>query len=278
VVTASWDKTARIWDAASGTLLVQLDHDDRVNNATFSHDGRHVVTFCGGTVRNASKPDGEREVTVSSRKTLLWDAVSGAELARFPDGVISVKSSRAGTRVLTLSSSRKPQLWDFTREAKIVSLDYDGVIRSAAFNADGTRIVTASEDKTVRVWDTVSGVELACFVQNDKVNHLAFSVDGARLVTISWRGYARVWDVASGAELAFLDHYGVTGASFSPDGARVLAALGDRTARVWDVASRVELARFEHDDEITSAAFSVDGVRVVTASSDRTARVWDAGN
>jgi hypothetical protein len=44
VVTAS-DKTARVWEAASGKEMGQpLRHDDRVNSAAFSPDGKWVVT------------------------------------------------------------------------------------------------------------------------------------------------------------------------------------------------------------------------------------------
>jgi hypothetical protein len=45
VVTASVDRTARLWDPATGALLATLEgHTDRVWSAAFSPDGRRVVT------------------------------------------------------------------------------------------------------------------------------------------------------------------------------------------------------------------------------------------
>jgi WD40 repeat protein len=45
IVTASWDMTARIWDAATGKEIAVLrGHDDGVNSAAFSPDGSHIVT------------------------------------------------------------------------------------------------------------------------------------------------------------------------------------------------------------------------------------------
>jgi WD40 repeat protein len=45
VVTASGDKTARVWDAETGKALgVPLQQQDAVNSAMFSPDGRRVVT------------------------------------------------------------------------------------------------------------------------------------------------------------------------------------------------------------------------------------------
>ena len=45
VVTASWDKTARVWDAETGQMIMGLfGHVAPVLRAAFSPDGRRVVT------------------------------------------------------------------------------------------------------------------------------------------------------------------------------------------------------------------------------------------
>ena len=45
VVTASWDKTARVWDAATGKAIGEpMQHDGVVISAQFSADGQRVVT------------------------------------------------------------------------------------------------------------------------------------------------------------------------------------------------------------------------------------------
>ena len=45
VVTASYDKTARVWDAATGKALSEpMKHDGEVHSAQFSADGQRVVT------------------------------------------------------------------------------------------------------------------------------------------------------------------------------------------------------------------------------------------
>ena len=64
IVTASADKTARIWDAASAKEIAVLrGHDGDVSSAAFS-------------------PDGSRIVTASEDKTArIWDAASAKEIA-----------------------------------------------------------------------------------------------------------------------------------------------------------------------------------------------------
>jgi WD40 repeat protein len=45
IVTASGDKTARIWDAATAKEIALLrGHDDDVNSAAFSPDGSRIVS------------------------------------------------------------------------------------------------------------------------------------------------------------------------------------------------------------------------------------------
>jgi WD40 repeat protein len=64
VVTASTDKTARIWDAESGKEIAVLKgHDGSVYGSAFSGDGKRVVT-------------------ASTDKTArIWDAENGKEIA-----------------------------------------------------------------------------------------------------------------------------------------------------------------------------------------------------
>ena len=65
ILTASADKTAKLWDAASGKLIATFDHQDGVLQAAFS-------------------PDGARILTASADKTVkLWEGASGKLIASF---------------------------------------------------------------------------------------------------------------------------------------------------------------------------------------------------
>jgi len=60
-VTASWDGTARVWDAQSGQQKMVLQgHTDEVWSAAYSPDGRWIVTASrDGTARVWPWPDFE---------------------------------------------------------------------------------------------------------------------------------------------------------------------------------------------------------------------------
>jgi dipeptidyl aminopeptidase/acylaminoacyl peptidase len=118
VLTASWDKTARVWDARNGKALTEpLRHEGEVYSAQFSPDGTRVVT--------ASLDETAR----------VWDARSGKALTeplRHEDKVLSVQFSPDGTRVVTASDDNTARVWDvFTvspSDAEIVASLAEAVV------------------------------------------------------------------------------------------------------------------------------------------------------
>jgi Tol biopolymer transport system component len=259
IVTASRDKTARLWDVETGQeIAVMRGHEDSVWNASFS-------------------PDGTRIVTASGDKTArLWDGATGKEIAVLrghDDGVRRAAFSPDGRRIVTASFDKTARLWDVETGKEIAVLrGHDSGVRSAAFSPDGARIVTASQDATARLWDGATAKEIAVLRGPLQVETAAFSPDGTRIVTAS--ADVRLWDVETGQEIAVLRGHerGVSSAAFSPNGARIVTASADKTVRLWDLASRQEIAVLRgHESAVWSAAFSSDGTRIVTASQDKTA-------
>ncbi|HWO21736.1 MAG TPA: protein kinase [Kofleriaceae bacterium] len=312
IVTASFDKTARIWDATTGKLLgPPLAHQGGVSSAAFSPDGSRVVTASndqtariwdattgkplglplahqGGVSGAAFSPDGSRVVTTSDDKTArVWDATTGKPLGlplAHQRRVRRAAFSPDGSRVVTASEDQTARVWDAaTGKPLAPPLVHQGWVASAAFSPDGTRVVTASYDQTARVWDATTGKPLGPLLAHQGAMESAtFSPDGTRVVTAGLDDKtARVWDAATGKPLGPpLAHQGwVLSAAFSPDGSRVVTASEDQTARVWDVATSKPLGPLlAHQGVVWRAAFSPDGSRVVTASADKTARVWDAAS
>ena len=309
IVTASNDKTARIWSALTGAQLVVLSgHDSYVYSAAYSPDGTRVVTASddktariwdarsgaqiavlsghGNAVSEAAySPDGTRIVTASDDKTArIWDARSGAQIAVLSghgDSVISAAYSPNSTRIVTASFDKTARVWDSRTGAQLTVLSgHDDRVAYAAYSPDGNRIVTASMDKTARIWDARTGAQLAVLSGHGGLLYTAaYSPDGNRIVTASYDKTARIWDARTGAQLAVLSGHGglVDSAAYSPDGTRIVTASNDNTARVWNARMGAQLVALSgHDGYLFSAAFSPDGTRIVTASIDNTARIWDA--
>ena len=173
IVTACWDKTARIWDAATGQELARLSgHADRVWSAAFSPDGRRVVTAS------------------HDRTARIWDAATGQELMRLSghaDRVTSAAFSPDGRHVVTGSYDKTARIWDAATGQQLVLLSgHTEMVMSGAFSADGRQVVTASHDRSVRIWDAATGHQIRLLNgHTDWVLTAAFSPDGLQVLTAS---------------------------------------------------------------------------------------------
>jgi hypothetical protein len=191
-LTASDDKTARLWDSASGKEIAVLrGHQGSVLSAAFS-------------------PDGARIVTASMDKTArIWDVATRTEitvLQGHENGVSFAAFSPNGALVVTASRDKTARIWDAASGKEIAVLrGHDNFVRCSAFSLDGTRIVTASDDGTARIWDAATGKQIAMLGGHGRrVQTAAFSSDGSLIVTASADNTARIWDTATGQEIKVL--------------------------------------------------------------------------
>jgi WD40 repeat protein len=306
IVTRSLDKTARMWNMATGKELRKLEgHTENVYFAAFSPDGEKIVTASldktariwdvatGKELRKLEghtdavysavfSLDGKKIITASKDKTArIWDVATGKELyklERHSDAVKSAIFSPDGKKIVTLSKDKTARIWDATTGKELHKLEghADNVVYSVP---DGKTIVVECLDKTVRIWDVVTGKWLHKLEgHTDKVRAAVFSPDGKKIVTASLDKTARIWDVATGKESYKLKGHtsGIESAVFSPDGKTIVTASFDKTARMWDATTGEELLKLEgHTGQVNSAVFSPDGKKVFTVSVDKTARIWN---
>lgn len=307
IVTASQDRFARVFEADSGRLLLQLvGHTDKVVHAEFSSDNQRIVT--AGFDRTARifdvesgrqllvldqhqdrvegavfSPDSHRIATASRDGLVrIFAADTGrllTTLAGHGNAVGTVIFSPDGHQVATASYERIARVFDAHDGRLLFKLKgHRERVVNVAYSSDGRRLVTASTDRTARVYSSERGLFLAELQgHRDAVWSAVYSPDGRRIVTASADRVARVFDAETGALLVELRGHqaSVWSAVFNPAGDRILTASYDKTAGIYDVDTGRQLIRLEgHGDNINSACFSPDGSRALTTSHDKTARVF----
>jgi len=305
VLTASEDRTARVWDANTGREIALLrGHDKALLDAFFALGEERVVTRDEDSIR-------------------LWSLKAPADhvALEHSSGVTSVSFSPNGQQLVTGTIGGTVQVWDLASRLPVLTLKASKAkVYDVAFSPDGSRVVAAYDDRVARVWDTASGREISVLRGHQKeLMSARFSPDGRRIVSASDDQTARVWDAESGRELRILEGHtkDVNAAEFSPDGSRIVTGSLDGSVRLWDAETMKlisnwtvcatnhlafsqdgrylavsctgyllylydavtgrRVATLTHERPLYRANFSPDGRRIVTISYDRTLRVWDLG-
>ena len=189
VLTASSDRTARIWDAETGRQTIVLEgHEAWPGFAAFSPDGRTVVT--------AFLETGAR----------MWNAETGEQIGTlqgdgygiYGSGVRGAWFSPDGRRVVVAISDKTARIWDLETKQPVAVFQHDHPVFRASFSPDGRRVVTTSIGRTARIWDVETHQQVAVLAGHDRpLASAAFSPDGQRVVTASSDKTARIWVVFS---------------------------------------------------------------------------------
>jgi WD40 repeat protein len=295
LATTGEDRTARMWEAASGRPLNTLrGHSNWVTAVTVSHDGTKLATggndaavrvwdSAGKLTRTlpvgddwvtalAFNRDGSLGATTSSGDLWIWGPDAGEE--RWASGSPNLSSlafSSDGKQIAAVGSDGLLRTWDLAPRRRVLELPgHTSAILDVAWSPDGKLLASGGMDRTVRVWDVSSERVLQVLLgHTNTVFGVAFDSAG-RLASASADGRVKIWDAASGRPLITLAGHvnPVRDLAWSHDGRRLATASWDATVKIWGVDA--------HKDGILEVAFSPDSNQVATASRDGTAKIWDS--
>ena len=247
IVTASYDGTARVWDATTGENTAILErHESAVYGAKFSNDSRYIVTASeesSAQVWEAKQGDvkaWERKATLRGYNSALFG------LAFSPDGQFVATVRDDGT------------VWIYEVSTEIIRAQLNdqtsNLVTSVAFSSDGKSILTAQLDGEVKTWDldkikeeqfaSVPKSEIKLEATTPIQFLITLSSDGKYVVTIV-NGIARVWESGTGRKVAQLgvDSNPVVGAAFSLDGIFIVTIDPNGIAEVWKTETGTSVNR-----------------------------------
>ncbi len=305
VLTGGSDGTLRVFDVETLTPVAEIvAQPGTISDARFSPDGTTVLSASNsGNVRllnvaeiddphvsledsdgvwQATFVDGGRSILgVSSTNSILWDARTGAIMARVlgtTQGVSFADASSDTDVMVTTSRDGTARVWDLRTGQPISVLRHPSGVISAALSNDGTRLVTGTTDSTIHVWDVEALSNRVFARQAGAILDIDMSPDGRRLLTGSEDRSARQWDADTGAPIGQGSSFetSVTSVAYSPDGSQVMTGTRGGEVVVLDALLGEPIVTFaDQNSEITDASFDSTASHAVTATKDGTVQVWD---
>jgi eukaryotic-like serine/threonine-protein kinase len=269
IASGSWDKTVRLWDAATGESCAILPQPGYVRALAFSPDSTWLASGCSPgeslNIWNVATAQLEHKFNGPGRVETQAIAVSpdGAHIAAGDvDGNMTVLEAATGAEVHSFRMARS------------------GARRPLAYSPNGRLLAGPGGDSThIDIWDTQTLRTMARLTgHTGLVYSVAFSGDGLLMASASSDRTVRVWDVAAARCVAVLTGHTdeVFTAAFHPDGKRLASAGRDRAICLWDLSTGEVVARLEgHANYVFSLTFSPDGATLVSGSGDGTVRIWD---
>ncbi len=276
--TLGTDRTARLWNAATGGQVhVFEDFDPICMSFVVSSDGEMLAVNNqgGGAQVNKlslySKRTRQPNVLLQDRYTVI------AVLTFSPDSRIVASGYGDGTFIL----------WD-TGTGKQLHKPVEAhsqIVLHLKFSPDGTILASSAMDGLVRLW-SVEAVRPECVLKGHpaQLTFLAFSADGRALLTGSDDGTARLWDepgiirekLQSGSQERGSQEWARTvwSMAYSPDG-RTLAIGSWGQVKLRDVRSGKYLYRLAMPGAQIRLAFSPDGSLLAVGTAAAQVIIWE---
>jgi hypothetical protein len=277
LLSASHDRTARLWSWESLTPVTLAGHTGTVWSAALSADGKKVATASeDGTVRFWDVAAGQQLRSQSGQRIPFAQHQGAVHSVVFlPPPMQSAQPTQAAGAgpsdstyyLASAGYDKRVLLW---QTDQLVPFDFQGLVsdrpvaetafaelkghtaavRSLAVSQDGSRLASTAADHSVRIWQTQES-----------------PAAGRGSLVKELRGHAGP----------------VYAAAFVPGDANALVSTGyDDRVRLWQIDQYQEqqslpgLALRGHTGAVLSARYAPGGKRIVTASLDRTARTWNA--
>jgi WD40 repeat protein len=271
LVSASCDKTVKIWDFYQGNLIRTMR----------GHSSWIIFVFI--------TPDDEMIISSDLKGTIkIWDFKTGKELysiKSYEEGEIPIVITHDGDLLITGSIDDEIALWDMNNFSRLkgITVQNDShlsYINSLLVTADDNLLIAVSNGNKITLWDLKQKKLIKTIELEESINCLDFSEDNNTIIASVWDGTIKFIDLSTGQiikEIVEKSQYVRIG-RLSPEQDLLLSFAGDDgdgEFYIRDVSSGDVKQRFYDEGEIKDLIFSNDGNYVVSASDDPTIKVWD---
>jgi WD40 repeat protein len=286
LVSASEDKTVRVWDVSTAEVVrVLRSQIGRGNEGTIyamaiSPNDRLLAV--GGWMAHGLGIDSNKVGDIRLIDLQAGEVV--ALLRGHANVVLGLAISPDGSRLISGGVDKTARIWDVhSRSTLHVLKGHKDYIYAVAFSPDGTQVVTGSDDNTLRLWKAKSGELITTLRGHEaEVRSAAFTPDGRYLLSGGKDKSIRLWDGRTGKFIKVLakQNRTVDSLSISIDGTKLVTGHGPghgkRLNNVFSIPSGEGITSFaKHPNIALATAISPDGKTVATGGVEGEIYLWD---
>ncbi len=248
LITASDDKTIRLWNANDGKRICTLKgHEQGVTCLAISQNTQYLLS-------------GSKDGSIK-----LWDILQQKEIRTFKGHNAEVKSIvffDNSENFISGDVNGTLQYWKTNKSKSLETIEaHKNSINQIVISPDLKYFLTASSDNSIKIWNKNSlKVYRNYSIDNQLINSLAFTSDSRNFYSAASDGTVKIWRINSSKHLNTIEIHqlAINSIQLSSDDRYLFTASDDGTIKTTDLISHETIFTYHspYFDELKSLKLS----------------------
>lgn len=264
IITASDDKTAKIWDASSLELIHTIDgHQDAVEAAIYSPNGKHIATASSDKIKIWR----EKNFKLSNTMTDPKGAISN--LCFSPDSKYLASGNYKGSAMVWEVKSGKLLQTLTNYSEKIIS--------ELSFSPEGNYLAVREQLDAVTVWNLKTGKVARKLEDGYQFSNMHFQSENELITALKDNGHLLTWDIQTGQIKNTVNPnigWSPYRLALFPELQKYVVAK-DNFIQILNTQTGESIQHYEIDSEVYNLDISPDGSKLVAELDYGQLAVWD---